>query len=118
MYIKRNQATTVAEVVELNTGIKAEEFIKPCKLPFIKNIKEAVQMIKEAKEKEVPINIIGDYEYLEKSIEFCQKHGMEVLLLRTPDPTWTVEKHNVIQQCAEKYKVPFLDCCEKIFIRK
>ena len=51
MYIKRNQATTVAEVVELNTGIKAEEFIKPCKLPFIKNIKEA-------KEKEVPINII------------------------------------------------------------
>ena len=113
MYIKRNQATTVAEVVELNTGIKAEEFIKPCKLPFIKNIKEAVQMIKEAKEKEVPINIIGDYEYLEKSIEFCQKQGMEVLLLRTPDPTWTVEKHNVIQQCAEKYKVPFLDCCEK-----
>lgn len=54
-----------------------------------------------------------DYEYLEKSIEFCQKQGMEVLLLRTPDPTWTVEKHNVIQQCAEKYKVPFLDCCEK-----
>ena len=73
MYIKRNQATTVAEVVELNTGIKAEEFIKPCKLPFIQNIKEA-------KEKEVPINIIGDYEYLEKSIEFCQKQGMEVLL--------------------------------------
>ena len=34
----------------------------------------------EAKEKEVPINIIGDYEYLEKSIEFCQKQGMEVLL--------------------------------------
>ena len=92
MYIKRNQATTVAEVVELNTGIKAEEFIKPCKLPFIKNIKEAVQMIKEAvqmikeaKEKEVPINIIGDYEYLEKSIEFCQKQGMEVLLLRPPE---------------------------------
>lgn len=78
MYIKRNQATTVAEVVELNTGIKAEEFIKPCKLPFIKNIKEA-------KEKEVPINIIGDYEYLEKSIAFCQKQGMEVLLLRTPE---------------------------------
>ena len=50
-----------------------EEFIKTCKLPFIKNIKEA-------KEKEVPINIIGDYEYLEKSIEFCQKQGMEVLL--------------------------------------
>ena len=73
MYIKRNQATTVAEVVELNTGIKAEEFIKTYKLPFIKNIKEA-------KEKEVPINIIGDYEYLEKSIEFCQKQGMEVLL--------------------------------------
>ena len=41
MYIKRNQATTVAEVVELNTGIKAEEFIKTCKLPFVKNIKEA-----------------------------------------------------------------------------
>ena len=78
MYIKRNQATTVAEVVELNTGIKAEEFIKPCKLPFINNIKEA-------KEKEVPINIIGDYEYLEKSIEFCQKQGMEVLLLRPPE---------------------------------
>ena len=78
MYIKRNQATTVAEVVELNTGIKAEEFIKPCKLPLIKNIKEA-------KEKEVPINIIGDYEYLEKSIEFCQKQGMEILLLRPPE---------------------------------
>lgn len=62
MYIKRNQATTVAEVVELNTGIKAEEFIKPCKLPFIKNIKEAVQMIKEAKENNIPIHIIGDYD--------------------------------------------------------
>ena len=36
MYIKRNQATTVAEVVELNTGIKAEEFIKPCKFPIKK----------------------------------------------------------------------------------
>ena len=26
-----------------------------------------------------------DYEYLEKSIEFCQKQGMEVLLLRPPE---------------------------------
>ena len=63
MYIKRNQATTVAEVVDFNMGIIGEDFIKTCQLPFIKNIKEA-------KEKEVPINIIGDYEYLEKSIEF------------------------------------------------
>ncbi len=41
-----------------------------------------------------------------------------MLLLRTPDPTWTVEKHNVIEQCAEKYNVTFLDCNEKNIFEK
>ena len=59
-----------------------------------------------------------DYEYMEKTIEFCQENNMEVLLLRTPDPTWTVEKHNVIKQCADKYNVEFLDCNEKSLFGK
>lgn len=59
-----------------------------------------------------------DYEYLEKTIKFCQEQKMEVLLLRTPDPTWTVEKHNVIEKCAEKYDVSFLDCNEKGIFEK
>ena len=47
MYIKRNEhCRNLRDVVEANTGIPAGQFIKRSQEPYLKNLKEAVQMVK------------------------------------------------------------------------
>lgn len=61
MYIKKHECKTIAEVIKHNTGMEADEFAKPRPLPFIKNIKEAAEMIMNLKDK-TKFHIIGDYD--------------------------------------------------------
>lgn len=61
MFIKKNILTsTVKEVVERNTGTKAEDFLRPMDEPYIKNLKEAVAILKQNVGR--PIHIVGDYD--------------------------------------------------------
>lgn len=54
-----------------------------------------------------------DYDYLKQNIELCRENGSEVVLLKAPDSTWTVEKHNLIEKRAKEMNVTFIDYSEK-----
>lgn len=50
-----------------------------------------------------------DCEYLIKTIEFCKEKEVPILLIRTPDSRWKIEKHNLIEKIIKDYDVPFVD---------
>lgn len=56
-FMKLDDCKSIAEVIERNTSVKAEEFEKE---PFIKNLKETVELILNNKGK--PFHIVGDYD--------------------------------------------------------
>ena len=43
MFVKRDMAASIKEVVERNTGIKAEELLQDVRDPFLDHLDEAVQ---------------------------------------------------------------------------
>lgn len=60
-FMKLDDCKSIAEVIERNTSVKAEEFVLlPEKEPFIKNLKETVELILNNKGK--PFHIVGDYD--------------------------------------------------------
>lgn len=60
-FMKLDDCKSIAEVIERNTSVKAEEFVLLSeKEPFIKNLKETVELILNNKEK--PFHIVGDYD--------------------------------------------------------
>ena len=60
MYIKRNEhCRNLRDVVEANTGIPAGQFIKRSQEPYLKNLKEAVQMVKTSSD---GVTVVGDYD--------------------------------------------------------
>lgn len=59
-----------------------------------------------------------DYAYLEKIIDLCRENGSKVLLFKTPDSTWPVEKHNLISLMAEKKEAEFIDFNEPEIYKK
>lgn len=64
MFIKRDNAETIAEVVTRNTGVEASEFIKEEKMLYIYNLEEAAEFIKNYIESnpDCPVSIVGDYD--------------------------------------------------------
>lgn len=60
-FMKLDNCKSIAEVIERNTSVKAEEFVLLSeKEPFIKNLKETVELILNNKGK--PFHIVGDYD--------------------------------------------------------
>lgn len=60
MFQKIDQATTVQDVVQRNTGLSLEEFLYPDENPFLYQLTEAVDCLKLHKSE--PITIVGDYD--------------------------------------------------------
>ena len=59
---KRDGCITVRDVIERNTGLKADEFLHPEKNPYVANLKEAADFFKKAA-KEVPlVTVMADYD--------------------------------------------------------
>ena len=66
-YIKKDNSLTIRDVVKRNqenNGIALEVFMEDSRTPFIKNLKEAVEFIKNfiAKQPNAKITIVGDYD--------------------------------------------------------
>lgn len=52
--------------------------------------------------------------YLRKTIELCQKEGVQVILMNAPWPDITKERqeqYNYVQQIADEYEIPFFNGC-------
>lgn len=64
MFIKRDNAATVADVVTRNTGMAAEDFIKEEKMLYIHNLSKASQFIKNYiyENPNCEVSIVGDYD--------------------------------------------------------
>ena len=60
MFKKKDNCTSIQEIVERNTGMKIEKFLESQKNPYIKNLKEAVALLLQHKQE--PIHIIGDFD--------------------------------------------------------
>lgn len=60
MFQKMDQATTVQEIVQRNTGLSLEEFLFPEENPFLYQLTEAVACFKAHKDE--PVTIVGDYD--------------------------------------------------------
>lgn len=75
MFKKVDTCTTVAEVIERNTGIPAENFIKGMDTPYIKNLREAVNLLLEHRNEK--IHIIGDYDSDGINATAIMKIGLE-----------------------------------------
>lgn len=59
---KKDSASTIKDVVIRNTGLSESEFLHPNKDPFIENLEQAVQYIKEAVTQCKHISIMADYD--------------------------------------------------------
>lgn len=60
MFKKRDSCQTVREVVERNTGVNPDTLLHVNRFPYIKNLKEAVALLKEHKND--IIHIVADYD--------------------------------------------------------
>lgn len=47
--------------------------------------------------------------YLKRIIQLCQEEDIDLLLVRNPDPSWSVKKHNYVNNIAKEYDLPYLD---------
>lgn len=61
-WIKKDSASSIAEVVERNTHLSIQDFLNPGKDPYLTNLTEAVDFIKKEIAKGTKISIIGDYD--------------------------------------------------------
>lgn len=64
MFIKRDNAETIAEVVTRNTGVEASEFIKEERMLYIHNLDKAVEFTKNYLDEnpDCDVSIVGDYD--------------------------------------------------------
>lgn len=92
----------IGEYQSVTKGFNA--LVKSCGIVF-----EGTDMAKDKLPKKYSET---DYDYLEKIIDLCRENGSKIVLFKTPDSTWTVQKHNLIQKRAEEKNVPFLDFSE------
>lgn len=70
-------------------------------------------------EKKENMDVTSVY-YLNKIKAFCDKRGVELLLVSIPSPdSWNMEKHNAVEEYAKKQGLPYLDmnlCLDEIGI--
>lgn len=64
MFVKRDMAASIKEVVERNTGIKAEELLQDVRDPFLDHLDEAVQFVKAYihSHPKCRVTVVGDYD--------------------------------------------------------
>lgn len=62
LWKKRDNAQTIKEVIERNTGYESTVFLNPKEKYYIKNLVPAARMIVEAVQKQIPITVYGDYD--------------------------------------------------------
>ena len=64
MFVKRDKAASIKEVVERNTGIKAEELLQDVRDPFLDHLDEAVQFVKDYihSHPRCRVTVVGDYD--------------------------------------------------------
>lgn len=74
-FIQTKKFKSVGEVVEYNTGIPAQEFLKDVRDPYIYNLKEAVNMLLEHKNE--TIHIVGDYDSDGINATAIMYHGLK-----------------------------------------
>lgn len=58
------------------------------------------------------------YEYLLKIIALCQQKNMDLLFTKTPRAGWSPEEHNLFEQIAAQYQIPFLDFNNKSIMQE
>ncbi len=49
--------------------------------------------------------------YFAKMTEFCEEHGLQLVLVKTPTDTWTSADHNAVQMLADSYGLDYYDFC-------
>ena len=64
MFVKRDNASTVREVVERNTGIPSDVFLKDVRDPYLDHLDEAVEYVKTyiTAHPGCRVTIVGDYD--------------------------------------------------------
>ncbi len=48
-------------------------------------------------------------EYFEKMVEFCEGHGLQLVLIKTPTTNWNSNLHLAVQKLADEHRLPFFD---------
>lgn len=61
-----------------------------------------------------PDKIVDNYnktneDYLKRIIKLCQENNIGVVLLRTPDTSWSTSRYNHVKEIADEYNVDYLD---------
>lgn len=64
--------------------------------------------IKTDSNKEIEYNSTNGA-YLKRIIELCKENNMEVLLIKTPDSSWSASKYNHIKKIADDLGVDYID---------
>lgn len=49
------------------------------------------------------------FKYFEKMLAYCEKEGIEVLLIKTPKQSWSLSRHNMVQQYADEHGLDFIE---------
>ncbi len=64
MFVKRDEAASIKEVVERNTGIAADELLQDVRDPFLDHLDEAVQFVKDYIHSYpgCRVTVVGDYD--------------------------------------------------------
>lgn len=48
--------------------------------------------------------------YLNKTVEFCEENGLQLILIKTPGSvSWSDAAHNAVQEIADEYQLTFID---------
>lgn len=59
---RKEQLSSLQEIIEYHTKMPIIEFLNPKKNPFLSGLKESVALVKECIQKQMPIHVVGDYD--------------------------------------------------------
>lgn len=64
--------------------------------------------VKTDSDKEIEYNATNEA-YLKRIIELCKENNIEVLLIKTPDSSWSASRYNHIKKIADDFGVDYID---------